>query len=129
MQASEGLDFRYRTSSVLFEHSSSAYQEKVLTTVYWVIMYSLHNILLAISPVGADAFCKNNENSSSQTGKKEELRSAALGCHCKGRGIVSYPCYRWKGNRDLPRTSTPRQKDKSEIAVSKLKPASRTKNS
>lgn len=73
MQASEGLGFRYYTYSVMFEHRSSAYQEKVLTTVYWVVIYPLHNILPAISPVGANVFCKNKENSSSQTGKRKNL--------------------------------------------------------
>lgn len=73
MQASEELGFRYRTYAVVFEHSTSAYQEKVLTTVYRVVIYPLHNILLAISAVGANAFCNNNENSSSQTAKKKNL--------------------------------------------------------
>lgn len=39
MQASEGLGFRYHAYSVVFEHSSSAYQEKVLTTIYRVVIY------------------------------------------------------------------------------------------
>lgn len=73
MQASEGLGFRYHTYSVAFEHSSSAYQEKVLITVYWVVIYPSCNILLAIPPIGANAFCKNNENSSSQIGKRKDL--------------------------------------------------------
>lgn len=40
---------------------------------YRVVIYPLHHILLAISPVGANALSKNNKNSSSQTEKWRNL--------------------------------------------------------
>lgn len=73
VQASEGLVFKYLTYSVAFEHRSSAYQERVLPTVYQVVTYPLHNIFLAVSPIGANAFCKSDKNSSGQTGKRKNL--------------------------------------------------------
>lgn len=54
IQASERCGFRH---TVVFENSISAYQEKMLTTAYRVVIHPLHNILLASPPVGANAFC------------------------------------------------------------------------
>lgn len=59
--------------SVVFEHSSSSNQGKVSATAYRVGVHPLRNALLAIPLEGVNAFCKNNESSSGQTGKRKNL--------------------------------------------------------
>lgn len=61
------------TYSAVFKHSSSANQGKSSATAYRVTVHPLHNALLAIPPEGVNAVCKNNESSSSQTGKRKNL--------------------------------------------------------
>lgn len=97
------MQVRYHTHAVELEHSPPAYQEKISTTVYSVGIHPLHNILLAISLVDANA---SWENKSSNQTKPEEFGSVAHRCHLKGWEIAPYPCYSRKGNQDLP-CSTP----------------------
>lgn len=100
---------------------------KKLTTVYWVVVYPLHNTLPAISPVGANAFCKNNENSSSQTGKRKNLVLQLTDVIAKAGRWFHIPAMVGRGIGTCQIFSLLLQKEKAQIAISK--PVSHTKNS
>lgn len=59
----------YHIHAVQLQHSPPAYQEKISTTAYSVVIYPLHNILLAISLVDANASWKKKNRQIRQNQK------------------------------------------------------------